>query len=1251
MKLERIKGMVELRECVNTLIKLQLDEYGDVDIRNQQEKLNSLYDRFTAEFGLISSDENSNAFNADSSYYLLSALEIVDDDGNLIKKAPMFTQRTIKPKSTITHVDTASEALAVSIGEKARIDMEYMSALTGKDEVTLFAELRGIIFLEFETVGLTDSYKYRAADEFLSGNVREKLKKYQDFLEVIPKGDALYEVVSDNVAALEAVQPKDLDASEIFVRLGSTWLEQSYVQQFMYELLKTSNYNKNIYRVNFIPQTGDWEVSGKGRTLYGDIPASVTYGTDKMNAYRIIEDTLNLKDVRVYDIKTGADGIDRRVLNRKETALAQQKQELIKQQFKDWLWKDTDRRQLLVEKYNELYNSTRPREYNGSHLVFSGMSPVETLRPYQLNAIAHILYGGNTLLAHDVGAGKTFEMVAAAMESKRLGLCHKSLFAVPKNLVDQIAGDFLRLYPSANILVAQSKDFEMKNRKRFCAKIATGDYDAVIIGHTQLERIPMSRERQARLIREEISEIESGIRELKRKNGNSISIKGLERTKKSLNRRLTKLLDAKKRDDVVTFEQLGCDRLYIDEAHNFKNLATYTKMRNIAGVSTAEAQKSSDLYMKCQYLNEITNNRGVIFSTATPISNSMVELYTMQRYLQLDTLKNRRLAYFDAWASIFGETTTSIELAPEGTGYRARTRFAQFNNLPELMNMFRDVADIQTKDMLNLPVPMVKFENIVVEPSPLQKEMVKDLSKRAFDVHNRRVLPEIDNMLKITTDGRKIGLDARLMNPNLPDFTGSKINACVDNVFKIWEETRPKSLSQLIFCDYSTPNKDGRFNIYDDIKEKLLDKGIPEHEIAFIHDADSDKQKRKLFSKVRTGKIRVLLGSTAMLGAGTNVQDKLIASHDLDCPWRPADLEQRAGRIIRFGNENPEVSVFRYCTSGTFDSYLWQAVQKKQEYIAQIMSSKTPARSCEDVDETALSYAEIKALCAGDPRIKEKMELDIEVAKLRMLRSSHNSQHYRLEDSLIKLYPQKIASTNEIIQGIQKDIALYESEKAKATIVQTTTTGATSTTSKFAGMNIKGTLYSEKEVAGKALLEAFKGLNERKDMAIGEYMGFKLSLSFDTNSKQINLYMRGAMTYKVDLGTDAFGNITRINHALDELPRRLQGAKDQLANLEQQIEATKAELKIPFTQEAELREKELRLVHLNVTLDIDSGENFDASYDDKNRDGGADVDDYGDERPRLAAKAKPTLLESIRNYNAEKKPRTSGNKKLTELSV
>ena len=1287
MTLDRIRGMIQLRECVNKLIALQLDEHDDSEITAQQAELNTLYDGFVAEFGLISSTANSRAFNADSAYYLLSSLEVIDEDGELERKADMFSKRTIRQKTIITHVDTATEALAVSLGEKACVDLDYMSELTGFDREKLLGDLQGVVFLNIGSAGSQEK-TYVTADEYLSGNVREKLRQ----AEAAAAADPSYNI---NVEALKAIQPKDLEAGEIGVRLGATWIAPSYIQDFMYELLDTNYYNKRVYQVQYHNFTGEWQVTGKGRAQYNDIHATVTYGTKRMNAYQILDDTLNLRDVRVYDLKEDADGKERRVLNKKETMLAQQKQELIKQKFRDWLWSDPERRQTLVKQYNELFNSVRPREYDGSHITFSGMNPEIKLSKHQVDGAARQIYGGNTLYAHVVGAGKTFTMIASAMESKRLGLCQKNLFSVPNHLTEQWASEFLRLYPSANILVATKKDFEMRNRKKFCAKIATGDYDAVIIGHTQLEKIPMSRERQERMIREQIWEIEDGIRELKDSNGERFSIKQLEKTKRSLELRLTKLLDSKKRDDVVTFEQLGVDRLYVDEAHNFKNLFLYTKMRNVAGLSTSEAQKSSDLFMKCRYMDELTDNKGVIFATGTPISNSMSEMYTMQRYLQYDTLAAKNLTHFDAWASIFGETVTSIELAPEGTGYRARTRFAKFHNLPELMSIFKEVADIQTADMLKLPVPDAKFENVIVEPSELQQEMVEELSERAARVHARLVEPNVDNMLKITTDGRKIGLDQRLMNPVLPDHEGSKVNACTDNVFRIWEETKSDRLTQLVFCDFSTPNKDGRFNVYDDIRAKLLARGIPESEIAFIHDADTETKKKELFAKVRQGKVRVLFGSTFKMGAGTNVQDRLIAIHDADCPWRPADLEQRSGRIIRQGNKNSEVMIFRYATSGTFDSYLWQTVQKKQEFIAQIMSSKSPVRSCEDVDETALSYAEIKALCAGNPLIAEKMNLDNEVAKLRMLKAEHKSQHYRLEDDLLKRFPEQIKSVTERIAGIEKDITMYAAEKEKCVELQTGLGGAVSASTKFPGMVINGVAHAEKEPASKALLEACKEVKGRNtEYPVGEYMGFKMSLQYESFGQQINLLMRGAMTYKIELGTDALGNITRINNALDKLPERLDGAKSTLENLNKQSEAAKVELSKPFEQEAELAEKEARLALLNADLNIDgdggmeilndaesrdsddfveqvgqaldeAGVKYTRGYDpdsdaDDNDD---DFDDVSDEvRPQyggsfervpqaVASKSKPSILDGIRTFDSTKHNGVQGKDKPPEHAI
>jgi len=1249
--IERIKGMIALRNCVQKLISLQLDEYGDKEIKEQQDELNGLYDRFTAEFGLINSSANNKAFNADNSYYLLCSLEILNEDGELERKADMFSKRTIKQKNVISRVDTPSEALAVSIAEKACVDLDFMSSISELNKKKLITDLQGVIFLNIGEAG-SQKEMYVTADEYLSGNVRKKLEQAKAAAEVDPSLDT-------NVKALEAVQPKELEATDIAVRLGATWIDPEYINEFMRDLLNLSWRMQNIYQVNYHPMTDSWQVAGKGKALYSDINANVTYGTERANAYEIIDDTLNLRDVRVYDYKQDNEGKTVRVLNKKETTLAQQKQELIKQKFQDWIWKDPERRHKLVKLYNERFNSHRPREYDGSHIQFIGTNPDIAFHPHQINAVARQIYGGNTLLAHVVGAGKTFEMVGAAMESKRLGLCHKSLFSVPNHLTEQWGAEFLRLYPNANILVARKKDFEMRNRKKFCAKIATGDYDAVIIGHTQLEKIPMSRERQERLLNEQIWEIQSGIEELKALNGERWSIKQLERTKKSIEARLTKLIESKKRDDVVTFEQLGVDRLFVDEAHNFKNLFMFTKMRNVAGLSTSEAQKSSDLFMKCRYMDEITGGKGIIFATGTPISNSMTEMYTMQRYLQYDKLLEKGLTHFDCWASIFGETQTSIELAPEGTGYRARTRFAKFHNLPELMCMFKEVADIQTADMINLPVPDAKYDTIVVEPSELQKEMVQELSERAVAVQNRQVDPSTDNMLKITTDGRKIGLDQRLMNPLLPDFEGSKVNACTENVYAIWNDSRANRLTQLVFCDFSTPNKDGRFNVYDDIRMKLIDRGIPESEIAFIHDADTETKKKELFAKVRQGKVRVLFGSTFKMGSGTNVQDRLIAIHDADCPWRPADLEQRAGRIVRQGNRNPEVMIYRYATNGTFDSYLWQTVQKKQEFISQIMTSKSPVRSCEDVDETALSYAEIKALCAGNPLIAEKMNLDIEVTKLRMLKSEHQSLQHRLEDDLMTNFPKKITAVTERINGIERDAKAYSEVKAKYTDMRIVS-GNASVTSKFAGMTINNITYNEKEPAAKALLEACKGLTGRDEKWIqGEYMGFELSLQYAGGfDKQVNLLLRRILTYKVDLGTDAFGNITRINNALDSLPDRLDGAKDELANIQKQQDAAKLEIEKPFALSDELAEKEARLAMLNAELNIDGEGYFDIVSNSDERDSDDEkrediieenYDDYESEdeevydynysrTPQLvpAKSVKPSIIDGLRDYESTK---------------
>lgn len=1245
--LDRIRGMVKLRNCVHELIDLQMEEFSEADIQGKQAELNRVYDAFTTEYGLINATANSRAFSADSAYFLLSSLEILDEEGNLARKADMFTKRTIKQKTTVTSVDTASEALAVSIGERACADMEFMQQLTGFTKERLVSDLTGVIFRDLgdqppESIPKAfydpEKLPFVTADEYLSGNVRDKLRLAKALAEMRPD---LAAALAPNIEALEKAQPKDLDASEISVRLGSTWVDKEYIQQFMLELLQPSYNLRNNLKVNYFPYTGEWQVTGKGRVPYNNILATVTYGTERMNAYQILDDTLNLRDVRVYDTKY-EDGKEKRVLNKKETTLAQQKQEAIKQAFKDWIWKDAQRRQELVRLYNDRFNSTRLREYDGSHINFSGISPEITLRSHQLNAIAHILYGGNTLLAHEVGAGKTFEMVAASMECKRLGLCQKSLFAVPNHLTEQWASEFLRLYPSANILVATKKDFEMRNRKKFCAKISTGDYDAVIIGHSQLEKIPMSAERQERLLREQIDEVMDGIDELKRSHGENFSIKQLEKTRKSLEARLKNLLEGKRRDDVVTFEQLGVDRLFVDESHFFKNLFLHTKMRNVAGLSTSDALKSSDLFMKCRYMDELTGGKGIIFATGTPISNSMTEMYTIQRYLQYDLLEKKNLTHFDAWASTFGETVTAIELAPEGTGYRARTRFSKFHNLPELMAMFKEVADIKTADTLDLPRPEAHYETVVVKPSQLQQEMVKELADRAAAVHANLVDPTVDNMLKITSDGRKIGLDQRLMNPMLPDDEDSKVNACTENIYQIWRDSKNDRLTQLAFCDFSTPNKDGRFNVYDDIRGKLLTRGIPAEEMAFIHEANTETRKKELFAKVRQGKVRVLFGSTFKMGAGTNVQDKLLALHDLDCPWRPSDLEQRGGRIVRQGNNNPEVFIYRYATEGTFDSYLWQTVENKQKFISQIMTSKSPVRACEDVDETALSYAEIKALCAGNPLIKEKIDLDIEVARLRLLRADHQSQHYRLEDDLLKYYPESIEAAKGRITGAGKDLERYNANLPKAPAVVPEADNPQADTAEetvpapppFPTMTVLGTDYTEKEAAAKALLEACKTVKGKDAVKIGSYLGFDLILSFDSFYKKFNLTMKGELSYSVELGTDTFGNMSRINNTLrTEIPERITTSKNQLESLCQQVEDAKKELKNPFAQEQELINKETRLAFLNAQLNIDSAPEPMAEM----------------EQPQLrqvayAKGAKPSILENLRSGSGGGKNRENPDK-------
>ena len=1197
---ERVRGLVELRESVQRLIALQMEESDPLSIRMEQAELNRLYDSFTEKYGLINSRGNALAFSDDSSYYLLCSLEMLDENGNLERKADMFTKRTIKQHTAVTSVDTASEALAVSIAEKACVDMAYMSRLTGKDEQTLAAELRGVIFMDFSMDG---SYRYQTADEFLSGNVREKLRRYEAALTNLSPEDAHYGAAQVNVDALRAAQPKDLEASEIDVRLGATWIDKGYVEDFMYELFDTPFYLQRAIHVNFSEFTAEWNITGKSAVSYNNVAAYTTYGTDRANAYRILEDTLNLRDIRIYDTVEDPDGRERRVLNQKETTLAQQKQQAIKDAFQDWIWRDPTRRQTLVRKYNDLFNATRLREYDGSHITFGGINPEIRLREHQLNAIAHVLYGGNTLLAHEVGAGKTFEMVASAMESKRLGLCQKSLFVVPNHLTEQWASEFLRLYPSANILVATKKDFETRNRKKFCSRIATGDYDAVIIGHSQFERIPISAERQERLLQEQIEEIEDGLEELKASNAERFTIKQLEKTRKSLEARLDKLHNGERKDDVVTFEQLGVDRLFVDEAHSYKNLFLYTKMRNVAGISTTEAQKSSDMLLKCRYLDEITGGKGVVFATGTPVSNSMTELYTMMRYLQHDMLQRNHLAHFDNWASIFGETTTAIELAPEGTGYRARTRFAKFFNLPELMTIWKEAADIKTADQLNLPTPEVVYHNEVAHPTEQQQEMVKSLSERAAQVHSGLIDPSQDNMLKITSDGRKLGLDQRILNPLLPDDPGSKVNQCVENITQIYRDGQDGKLTQLVFCDISTPKAAPTkraakaagaldspelhalealtqpeetapaFSVYDDIRSKLIAKGIPADEIAFIHDANTEARKKELFSKVRAGQVRVLMGSTFKMGAGMNVQDRLIALHDLDCPWRPGDLEQRKGRIVRQGNNNPTVHIYRYVTEGTFDSYLWQTVENKQKFISQIMTSKSPVRSCEDIDETALSYAEIKALCAGDPRIKEKMDLDIDVSRLKLLKANHQSQQYRLEDNLLKHFPEQIEQNKGFIAGLEKDMETLAAHQPPE--------------GEFAGMVVRGDTLTDKDNAGAAILEACKEVKTSEPVEIGSYRGFSMSLSLEGFSHRLTL--KGAMTHRVELGADARGNLTRIENALAQMPERLRNVQNQLDNLCRQQEAARAELGKPFPQEEELQTKSARLAELNALLDMDTG--------------------------------------------------------------
>ena len=1165
----RIKGLIIIRDCTRNLIELQADDYPEEDIKAAQELLNAKYDNFTEKYGLINSRANKSAFSDDSSFALVSALEILGDEGQLERKADIFFKRTIMPHKPITQVDTASEALAVSIGEKACIDMEYMHSLTGKEEKELFNDLKGVIFLNplYEDNDENLS-KYFTADEYLSGNVREKLAIARNSAKV----DSRFNI---NVEALEKVQPEDLTASEISVRLGSTWLPVDIVQQFIYEFLNTPGYAKSSIIVHYSKYTGEWSIDGKSYDR-SNVKAYNTYGSARINAYRIIEETLNLKDARIFDYVEDIDGNRKAVLNKKETAIAQSKQELIKQGFQDWVWSDPERRERLCKLYNEKFNSIRPREYDGSHIVFSGMNPEITLREHQRNAVAHILYGGNTLLAHAVGAGKTFEMVAAAQESKRLGLCNKSLFVVPNHLTEQWASEYLQLYPSANILVATKKDFETKNRKRFCGRIATGDYDAVIIGHSQFEKIPMSIERQRASLEQQENEITEGLAELKRNRGENFSIKQLERAKKSVRQKIEKLNDQSRKDDVVTFEELGVDRIFVDESHYYKNLFLYTKMRNVGGIAQTEAQKSSDLFMKCRYLDEITGGRGTVFATGTPISNSMVELYTIQRYLQYDTLLKNDLQHFDSWASTFGETVTAIELTPEGTGYRAKTRFAKFFNLPELMSMFKEVADIRTADMLELPVPKANFHNIAVKPSEIQKEMVAQLAERAENVRKGNVDASVDNMLKITNDGRKLALDQRMLNDMLPDFEGSKINACVDNVYRIWNENSDKKSAQLIFCDLSTPKNDGVFSVYNDIRKKLIERGIPESEVKFIHEADTDVKKKELFQKVRKGEVRVLLGSTQKMGAGTNVQDRLIALHDVDCPWRPSDLEQRAGRIIRQGNSNPEVEIYRYVTEQTFDAYLYQLVEGKQKFASQIMTSKSPVRSADDIDETALSYAEIKMLATGNPYIKEKMDLDIQIQKLKLLKANYLSEKYNLEDKIIKFYPQKIASLTNTIKALEQDLS---TAKAHPKPVDDS----------FVGMEINGEYITEKADAGKAILESCKQMNSSDPIKIGKYRGFDMELQLNLTTHFYEVLLKSATTQKVSLGDDPNGNITRIDNAIGRIADHIENAKAELKNIQTQFETAQIEVQKPFAQEEELKAKTKRQIEVEKL--ISSGEN------------------------------------------------------------
>ena len=1199
----RVTGMVELRQIVNDLIDQQLNDYPDEDIKATQERVNAAYDAFIAKYGLLNDRKNGRLFEQESSYYLLCSLENLDEQGQLKSKAAMFTKRTIRPERTVTSVDTPSEALAVSIGERGKVDLPYMAELLGTpgDYGRITTELSGVIFKDPAADPTDPEAGWQMADEYLSGDVRAKLRMAQFAAETNPE-------FVFNVDALTKAQPRELEASEIDVRLGATWLDPNIIQKFMTETFQIPYYLRHAVKVRYSPYTAEWRVEGKTATGRGDIISSETYGTSRANAYKILEETLNLKDVRIYDTIEDAEGKPKRVLNKRETMLAQQKQHVIKDAFANWVWQDPQRRIALVRQYNELFNSTRPREYDGSHIKFVGMNPEITLREHQRNAIAHVLYGGNTLLAHEVGAGKTYEMAASAMEAKRLGLCQKSLFVVPNHLTEQWASEFLNLYPNAKLLVARRKDFETANRKKFCARIATGDYDAVIIGHSQFERIPLSFERQERIIQEQIYETLAAINELKVHAGENFSIKQMEKTRKTLETKLEKLRSDERKDDVITFEQLGVDRLFVDESHFYKNLFLTTKMRNVAGLSTSEAQKSSDMFGKCRYLDEITGGRGVVFATGTPVSNSMTELYTVMRYLQYSTLQQKKLTHFDCWASTFGETTTAIELAPEGTGYRARTRFAKFFNLPELMSMFKEVADIKTSDQLHLPVPEAKFETVVAKPSDLQKEMVQELSKRAADIHSGIVDASVDNMLCVTNDGRKIGLDVRLMNPMLPDDPNSKLNVCVQNVLKIWEKGKDQKLTQLLFCDLSTPKNDGNFNVYDDIRKKLIAAGVPENEIEFIHNADTEAKKAALFSKVRSGDVRVLLGSTAKMGAGTNVQSRLVAVHHLDVGWKPSDMTQRNGRIIRQGNMNKEVKVFNYVTEGTFDSYLFQTLENKQRFISQIMTSKSPVRSCEDVDEQALSYAEIKALCAGNPLIKEKMDLDVQVAKLKVLKADHQSQKFRLQDKLLTKFPADIQETNAYIAGVKADAQLAAAHPQGK--------------EEFCGMTIRGVTYDEKKTAGERLVLACSELPNAEEKVIGSYRGFELSLRFDTFRSEYQALLKGQRKYTVPLGTDPLGNIIRLDNSLNNFPERINSAENELATLHQQQAAAQIEVEKPFPQEEELAEKSARLAELNAQLDVDE-----KSHDPEQ-----------EEQPDEDASRRPSVLAALEEKSDKPEP-------------